>query len=202
METKDAIEVLPVQGGWSVEIHADESPESPREWDNFGVILSWHRRYNAGDENPYASPQDFLEVAEEEGYLVMPVYMYDHSVVAISTTPFTGRAQHADWDSGQVGFTYATKKEVDKCGEGEAAIVKAKSILSAEVATLCQFMTGEVYGFVVKNPGGDEVDSCWGFYDKAHATQEGINDAEYAAQRDARKHAANYIPAGFNEEGV
>jgi hypothetical protein len=30
----------------------DEMPESPREWDNLGTMICWHRRYDLGDENP------------------------------------------------------------------------------------------------------------------------------------------------------
>lgn len=46
--------------------------------------------------------------------LIKPLFLYDHSVQSISTGSFVGRAQHADWDSGQVGFVYMTKDEALK----------------------------------------------------------------------------------------
>jgi hypothetical protein len=34
----------------------------------------------------------------------------------------------------------------------------------AEVKTYDDFLTGEVFGYIVKNVAGAEVESCWGFY--------------------------------------
>lgn len=46
--------------GLTIRIVADESPESPRDWDNFGTMVCWHRRYTLGDDHSYESPMDFL----------------------------------------------------------------------------------------------------------------------------------------------
>ena len=45
-----------------------------------------------------------------EKYLMLPLYLYDHSGLAMSTESFSGRAPHAEWDSGQVGWIYVSKK--------------------------------------------------------------------------------------------
>jgi hypothetical protein len=37
-------------------VYADEDPQSPREWDNLGKIIGWHKRYKIGDEN-----NDYIE---------------------------------------------------------------------------------------------------------------------------------------------
>jgi hypothetical protein len=42
-------------------ITTDIDPESPREWDNFGAMYCWHSRYNLGDEQPQADPDEWLE---------------------------------------------------------------------------------------------------------------------------------------------
>ena len=34
-----------------IQIEYDDSPESPREWDNLCEIHHWHKRYNLGDFN-------------------------------------------------------------------------------------------------------------------------------------------------------
>ena len=38
----------------------DENPESPRDWDNLGVMCCWHHRYSLGDEQPKCDPEDHL----------------------------------------------------------------------------------------------------------------------------------------------
>lgn len=38
----------------------DEYPESPRDWDNLGVMACWSRRYSLGDVQPKVDIQDYL----------------------------------------------------------------------------------------------------------------------------------------------
>ena len=45
-------------------------------------------------------------IAEREDIAILPLFLYDHSVQSISTASFIGRAQHAEWDSGQVGYLH------------------------------------------------------------------------------------------------
>ncbi len=40
---------------------------------------------------------------------ILPLYLYDHSGISMSTGSFLGRAVHAEWDSGQVGYIYMDK---------------------------------------------------------------------------------------------
>lgn len=46
--------------GLTIKIYADHDAESPREWDNLGTMVCWHRRYTLGDEQPSGSPSDYL----------------------------------------------------------------------------------------------------------------------------------------------
>lgn len=50
----------------SITITYDEYPESPREWENFGHMACWHRRYNLGDEQPTCDPSEWMESLFEE----------------------------------------------------------------------------------------------------------------------------------------
>lgn len=45
--------------GYNLQVFRDEYAENPREWDNLGKMVCWHRRYNLGDKHDYESPQDF-----------------------------------------------------------------------------------------------------------------------------------------------
>lgn len=44
----------------------DTCGEGPREWDNLGTMVCWHRRYNLGDKHQYADPDDFKERLAKE----------------------------------------------------------------------------------------------------------------------------------------
>lgn len=158
-------------------VQQDDSPMNPRtDWDHPGThMVCWHRRYNLGDEQPAASPEEFLEELKstvEEGEIVMlPLYLLDHSGITISTRSFND-----PWDSGQVGWIYTTKDEaIKEIGYGENDWrERAIQLMEAEVKEYDQYLTGDVYGFTllkkvdVENEDDDsaweEVDSCWGFY--------------------------------------
>ena len=92
--------------GNSLKVKLDNSYQvtDPREDDNLGHLICWHRRYSLGDSNEFYRPCDFqafAEVNKDNMYCILNVYMYDHTGIALSTEPFNDR-----FDSGQVGYIY------------------------------------------------------------------------------------------------
>lgn len=113
---------------------------------------------------PYEDPVALI--CNDEKYLMLPLYLYDHSGLAMSTESFSGRAPHAEWDSGQVGWIYVSKedalKEFDADKMTGAIRQKADALMRSEVAAYDSYLHGECYGFeLYKN--GELSDSCWGF---------------------------------------
>lgn len=107
---------------------------------------------------------------EEPLALWLPVYLYNHSGLALSTTPFPNR-----WDSGQVGFIVATQKDV-RAFFGVARISKrvrtlAFGRLEAEVETYHQYLSGDVWDYLVEDEDGEIVDSLSGMYGFEYATE-------------------------------
>ena len=160
-------------GKYEIEIIQDSSPESPREWDNLGTMVCQHRRYNLGDKHNYYLDEcdSWLDVQKELGYppVILNLYLYDHSGITMSCSPFGDK-----WDSGQVGFIFATEetllKEYGKVDE--EVIQKAIEVLKGEVETYDMYLTGDVYGYRISevstcNLGHEhmeEIESCWGYY--------------------------------------
>ena len=203
-----------------VQIVADSDPTSPRDWDNAGRMVCWHRNLNLGDEHDYGDPADFQrELAFEahdgledrvhrlenegwdrrfdkavddgidnpreyvdkvvstkvdelitktvdDGYVILPLYLYDHSGITMSTGAFD-----CPWDSGQVGWIICDKETIEREFNGDRDL--AEKCLLAEVATYDQYLIGDVYGFIVEkreecakcgHSDWEHVDSCWGFY--------------------------------------
>lgn len=56
-----------------------------------------------------------LQMCVDAGQLaILPLFLYDHSMQSIRCESFVGRAHHAEWDSGLVGYIYMTKEQAMK----------------------------------------------------------------------------------------
>ena len=117
-------------------------------------------------------------------YVILPLGLYDHSGI---TMYIGGRHafDSAGWDSGQVGFIYCslekalyewgTKGQEHLGWDGEANYTlapdgtkrtlrqAAELYLTGEVEEYDQYLTGQVYGYVVEAEDGEE-DSCYGYF--------------------------------------
>lgn len=173
------------KNGVVLKIYYDEDCPNPREWDNLGTMVCWHRRYNLGDKHSYRDPDDFwASLAEEiigdpdkvermsfeqcekvvrENAIILPLYLYDHSSLVMRTYPFND-----PWDSGQVGWIYVLKEKVREEYGVRRVTKKVRdrviALLKAEVDTYSQWLEGDVYGFVLEDAKGNKIDSCWGFF--------------------------------------
>ena len=173
--------------GCTIKTYADDCAESPREWDNLGIIVGTHGKYDLCDEDNIHSGyggsylKDFLAYLnqkydiclDEQGFTLdtneleythfeliehwanknityLPVYMYDHSGIAIKTTPFGCR-----WDSGQIGYIYCDQEKLNKMGTPSS---QAERVLKQEINVYDQFVRGNVYGVVI-------VFCCCRYYD-------------------------------------
>lgn len=120
--------------------------DSPRDWDNLGTMICFHKRYNLGDKHEFNDTEEFLEFLKNKDILVkLPLYLLDHSGLSLSTSPFYGDV--GGWDSGLVGFIYCTKEKIIKeFGKGYN-IEEVKSILEDEVKIYGQYLGGNVYRY-------------------------------------------------------
>ena len=96
---------------------------------------------------------------------MLPVSVYDHSGVIYSVGDPT---QFVDWqwDAGYMGVIYMTKDEIENNWGSFTDETRKRAIecLTSEVETYNAWANGNVYGFVITDKEGNEVDSCWGFY--------------------------------------
>jgi len=106
----------------------------------------------------------------EKYYVVVPVFLYDHGGVSLSTMPFS-----CPWDSGQLGFIFADKDHrmlEHKVTEWTDDLQqKTVGLLESEISILDQYVQGEVYGLICEKLIGpdeqldwEQQDSCFGFY--------------------------------------
>ncbi len=127
---------------------------NPRtENDNLGTMITGHRKYTLGDiqlDDPVEILEEILEDVGAQftddmnysdlGELVeeftfnLPLYLYDHSGITMSTSPFGCR-----WDSGQVGYIYVAKDNEEITGKTEEEVL---SLLKVEVKEYDDYLTG------------------------------------------------------------
>tara|TARA_B100001245_G_scaffold203849_1_gene164768 strand:+ start:21 stop:623 length:603 start_codon:yes stop_codon:yes gene_type:complete len=182
----EALEVWENKGE-RLKIYCDPEPQDHRDFDNLGIMLCAHGRYILGDEqfNDRESLDQRLE--ELDPVVKLPLWLLDHSGLAMQTGSFASDAQQ--WDSGQVGWIVATKKDIlncftgyDKDGKREPMrqllsprmIKDAERILRGEVDTYSKHIGGQVYGYTIEKKStcdkcgkdsSENIDSCWGFYE-------------------------------------
>jgi len=143
------------------------------------VLEAIERRLERAEERGIYDPtknmvdyEKAIADAFERTHILLPCYLYDHGGITMSCSSFSDQ-----WDSGMVGFIYCTKaKAVEEWGRANCTanvIEKAKNYLKGEVTVYDQYLTGDVWGYQVKDPDGEDQDSCWGFYGDEYAKEEG-----------------------------
>lgn len=164
--------------GFRVSIVNDPDAESPREWDNLGEMICFHRRYSLGDRHDFHDGDEFRR-SLGKGDIVLPLYLYDHSGITMSTTSDTFRSFDSHgWDWGCVGWIVARAEAVREEWKVKRISPKLRqrviSLLRNEVDVYDKFLTGDTWGYEIADEDGSFLDSCYGFY--------GREDAESAAK--------------------
>jgi len=120
----------------------------------------------------FIARKELLELLDDY-IVILPLYLYDHSGVTMNTVGFS-----CPWDSGQVGWIYATHDDIRK-EYGALDTNRAEELLKAEVEEYDHYLTGQCYGFKLYE-GDAEKESCWGF----------LGDIS-----DVSKHIKEYLPS-------
>lgn len=167
---------------YTIEIKIDEYPENPREWDNMWTLVTAHRNYSGDEELPSDcnSIDEAFEMHLEWEWLTSDevyyhkVWLYEHSWVLISTSPFSCR-----WDSGTWGFIYVSKKKADEelCPTDKDELEKiALEYLDNEIKTLNKYYIWDIYKYHIEH-----LDEHAGWYEseeEAIAEAKSIIDSE------------------------
>lgn len=206
----NAIETLEREDVTAKIYHEEYLDESPRDWDNLGTIVYWHRRSVLGDvdgSKEYDSPQDFIKWAKEHKVIMLPLYAYEHGNIVLKAGheakwmyPFNDR-----WDSGQLGFIYVepqkVKQEYSVTRIGSKTRAKVEQVLKSEIETFNQYLNGDVFYYVLEGEGID-WESLGGLYGFDYAKQQAQEALDYAVkQRDASNDSSGEetLPEGYIE---
>ena len=166
-------------GNLTVKIYQDEDPQSPETYgDDEVFIVTGQNRYFE------VIPKGFsVEVIQEHlrthkrynGFKVYLLYAYIHSGVALSLGreyPFS-----CQWDSGQIGFVLVKFKGNRKHNKLAEGIVDEWNM----------YLSGDVWGVVVEDENGGELESCWGFYGIEYALKEAREMAQGCIESERKR---------------
>lgn len=184
MEPIETIE----HAGCTIRTYYDEGAENPRTtFDEACTMACWHSRYDLGDKHGFQTPDDFREyIKGEPGAAVLPLFLYDHGGITISTGAFP-----CPWDSGQVGWAYMTpetiRHEYSVKRISAKTRARAEELIRGEVRVYDMYLRGEVYGYTVEDADGETVGSCWGYFGDGDGMMDAAK-AEAEAHRDTLRH--------------
>jgi len=180
--------------GFQIKIHYDEDSENPRDWDHLGTMVCWHRRHSLGDEHHYDSPADFKRRLAmqldptvegridywEDGRGWDQLWRHHRDDGCVEADRKVAKVIQDTLDKHCVmlkdginhhlhAIKHITKKDIDR----------ARELLISEVKEYDQYLTGDVYGYVVEDADGEHIDSCWGFYGLDYCIEEAKSAIDY-----------------------
>lgn len=145
--------------------HPETNPyERPIDQDELFKYALHHGRYsfrndfpqiNTGDYNNWEEYLNAIQEDLEQEILSFPIYMYEHSGISFSTTPFG-----YIWDSGKLGYAIITKEKLFKEYNVEKITESLKKNLMGFLQNILkehtQYINGEIYTVELYKLG-DEV---------------------------------------------
>jgi hypothetical protein len=156
---------------FTLEVLPDEDAPNPYDdYDHLMKIVHWHQRGFFGI-SIRGKQREWLKENERDDMLILPLFLYEHSGQRISLSSF---GDH--WDSGQVGYCYCSKDDLEEFdGSHRYWRKRALQIIKEEVKELDDFLCGNVWGYVIKDRDGEIRESCWGFIgDEKECREEGM----------------------------
>jgi hypothetical protein len=186
MVINETEKLLHLPGGLLLRVGFDPEPANPLQADDpAGRAYCWHRRYDLGHQpNPYAHPSDLYEALFEQfgvknvpelkakGTVIVPLYLYDHSGLAMSTYEYSD-----PWDSGQAGVWVVLPDEVQAEFGGDRD--KARAYVEAAVAEYSEYLGGQVYCYEILDALGDVKRRGENFYGSNFVANGLYQDAGY-----------------------
>lgn len=178
--------------GFTAEVVYDPDPTNPcKEWDQLGTVaLDKRSRYDFGNERLDSARLQVIGTSDD--YIKLPIYIYDHSGITINTTGFS-----CPWDSGCVGLIYVHKdklrKEYDTTRITPKLRERVLTTLRAEIESLDQYLTGQVYGWRVLDPEGNDLESCYGYFGTVdECMKEGMSVVQHYEEEALKERRQNW----------
>ncbi|MGH6922868.1 MAG: hypothetical protein ACRED5_03770 [Propylenella sp.] len=164
------LETISFDSGLTAKIYHDADTEMPFNCDDAVRIVVLHRRYIDPAGGECGCDPDEVAAWERDNadrWFTIPLFLYDHSGVIYRTG--YGNPFHCPWDSGRVGIVALRRADWGDGNEPDERLAEYAQSVAEEYSS---WANGECYGYVLCDPAGHELDSCWGFIGTDHVRQE------------------------------
>lgn len=93
---------------------------------------------------------NFVQEWLDANFALLPIYMYDHFGITISTGPFD-----CPFDNGQIGIIYIKKSTCERIG---ISLDDAREILKRDIEEINNYLTGNVFSISIYETDEEEYD--------------------------------------------
>lgn len=155
--------------------------------DNDPVIIGVLSRYTIGPED-WSGQVHSVEVGLKKikytygNAIVREIYAYIHSGIHLQLDSPEGLPDQR-WDVSFAGWAVYPYELIRKNYGVKSVSKKAKERANGELENIIritnQYLSGDVYGYVIEDGEGETVDSCWGFYGEEYCRQQGEDVLEH-----------------------
>lgn len=151
-----------------LEISRDTDIENPRENDcnaaTFYCLKSPRRKIGDIIDSAYYLNETKRALAKTGEYAILPIYIHEHSDIALRTVPFLDI-----WDSACIGFAVANINDFMKQRISDTpvsrceAMHRAEDCIRSELEAYSDYLAGNCWQYCITDEDGNTVDSCSGF---------------------------------------
>ena len=153
-----------------IKIYRDDDSQSPEEWQDENLFLvAYHRDFTVDKKISQGLAQCITNNGKYEDdsindearqyikdYYIFGLEAYIHSGISLSLSR-EGNFPDRNWDVSQLGVVLVSKEEAKTRKE-------AQKLAKGLIKTWNEYLSGNVYGYVIEDKDGEHLDSCWGFY--------------------------------------
>ena len=150
-----------------LDISHDTDIENPRENDcnaaTFYCLKSHRRKIGDVIDDAYHLNETKRTLEKTGEYVISPIYIYEHSNIALSTVPFPDI-----WDSACIGFAVANINDFMKRRISDTpvsrceAMHRAEDCIRNELEAYSDYLAGNCWQYCITDEDGNTVDSCSG----------------------------------------
>lgn len=160
--------------GCTIEIYPDECPVTPRDWANYTTIHAYHPEYNLADHdddkelNREPDWEEFIQGAQDIKDILHWKPLYLKRFRRGPKLKAVSKNSNFNTSSKMAGFAIVLAETAEKLGGMNKDWKEWDQIIDDEIEVYSKYLRGDVEGYKVVDSDGEEMDSCWGYFDRDH----------------------------------
>lgn len=199
MQKDDYLVHEETKNGLVIKIYQDDDCESPTAWgDNNVFLCAYHRDFwieapSDKFKDRIFTKDEVIEIAQKnykhKDYFVFPIEAYIHGGVSLALST-EGNFPDRQFDVSQIGAIFIKKTEFKTKD-------KARHCAIGLINTWNDYLSSNVFGYIIEDNQGNHLESCWSFYgdyDKdGGALSEALSLVDHLTNKGITDHTGQYL---------